>query len=243
MVGRSLIIFPAAPPSLPDITLDQVAGGSIANTTYSAFATWVIQTQDGTQWESLPGPEEVFEVSADFLLKVSLNSVPQMPYALIGWNLYITAGSIGTETQQAFGLDLDADWTEPDTGLIAGTDPPTKWGYELIFKYPGRQFPYFNPKRVGHDDLSTAGWQQSITWYVDELTTFEVPYISSDDDAWAWKQFLGSAVRRVPFDFYQDSTLESYVTLLLNDDNPAMSYRAPGLYQTKMTCRKVILTQ
>jgi hypothetical protein len=202
----------------------------------------VIQTQDGSQYESLPGPEVSFTVPPDDLFTVALTSVPQLPYALIGWNLYVSYGS-GTETQQAFGLSLATTWTlDPIVGLIAGTLAPTTWGYELIFKYPGRQFPYFSPKRFGHDDFSTAGWQQSITWYVDELTPFEVPYISADSDAWAWKQFLGSAIRRVPFDFYQESTQQSFVTLLLMDDNPQMSYRAPGLYSLKLSARKVILT-
>ena len=240
MVGRSKLIWPSAPPSLPAVVLGSTSGGTLPSETYYAYATWIIQTQEGTEYESLPGPEQSTTLGADELLLVNIQTPPQMPYAVIGWNLYVGTTS-GGETQQAFGLDLTAQWTEPTSGLISGTDAPTTWGNELIFKYPGRRFPYFSPNRHGHDDVSTAGWQQSITWYVDELLPFEVPYISLDADAWAWKQFLGSAVRRVPFDFYQDSTQQAFVTLLLTDNNPQMGYRAPGLYSVTLKCRKVIL--
>jgi hypothetical protein len=240
MVGRSKIIFPSVPYPLPAINLGSTLGGSLPSTTYFAYATWIIQTQDGTQYESPTGTEQSTTLGANDLLLVSLQSVPQLPYAVIGWNLYIST-STGTETQQAFSLPLTETWKEPVSGLISGNNPPTIWGYELVFKYPGRRFPYFSPKRFGHDDFSTSGVQQSITWYVDQLTPFEVPYISADSDAWAWKQFLGSAVQRVPFDFYQECTQQSFQTLLLMDDNPQMSYKAPGLYSLSLKCRKVIL--
>ena len=242
MAGRAMIIFPSAPVTLPTLVLGSVAGGTISGPREQwAYATWIIQTQDGTQYESLPSNEQSIAVAADYLLTAKLAYVPQFPYAVIGWNLYVS-GSSGDETQQAFGLATDATWTEPTSGIIVGTDAPTTWGYELIFKYPARKIPYFSPSWKGHDDFSTAGWQQSITWYVDELLPFEVPYISGDNDAWAWKQFLGSAIRRVPFDFYPDSTQQAYSTLLNTDSNLPMSYKAPNLYSLTLKCRKVILS-
>ena len=243
MVGRSKIVFPSVPSVLPVLTLSSIAGGAHSGPReLYAYATWIIQTQDGTQYESLPGPEVSFAVASHYLLTATIQSVPQMPYANVGWNLY-ASGSSAMETQQSFGLALSATWIQPTagTGIVVGTNPPTVWGYELIFKYPGRNFPYFSPSWHGHDDFSTGGWQQSITWYVDELMPIEVPYISADRDAWAWKQFLGAAVRRVPFDFYPDSTQQSFQTLVSMDSAPSMTYKAAGLYSLKMKCRKVIL--
>ena len=242
MVGRSLILFPSAPASLPVPVLGFVPGGSIPAVTYYAYATWIIQTQDGTQYESLPGPTQARAVADGDLLTAAISSVPTLPYAVIGWNLYATTSLVGPpETLQATNISLSGTWTEPTSGLVTGTLAPATWGYELIFKYPGRKFPYFSPKRYGHDDFSTAGWQQSITWYIDQLMPFEVPYISGDTDAWAWKQFLNSAIQRVPFDFYQDSTQQAFQTLILMDDTPQMAYKSPGLYSLKLSTRQVIL--
>ena len=237
---RSRIVFPSVPAAPPAPSLGYAAGGALAATTYYAKTTWIVETQDGLQYESLPSAETSLAVAADNVLVVSPPAPPPMPYPVIAWNVYVGASSDAEELQASM-IPLSLSWTESTTGLIAGTTPPTEFGNELIFTYPGRLFPYFDPVWHGHDEFSTAGVQQTITWYIDQLTDFEVPYIEDGADAAAWKTFLQSAIQRVPFDFYQDSTLGSFVSLLMMDSNPKMEYRYPGLYQLKLKCRKVIL--
>ncbi len=247
IAARSKIIFPTVPPVPPTLTM--VADPPGTDTVYDyGVATWVLQAPDGTQYESLPsavaGP-----VGRPGTSKLSVTAPvtpsPTTALGLIGWNLYVGENSTGTgptptlyfQSQIAIGTGFDAIPT------LSGVQPPTSWGNELIFTYPGRQFPYFNPVWKGHDDFSTAGWQQSITWYIDSLTDFEVPYIQAGTDAWAWKQFLIAALKRVPFDFYPDSTLGTFSTLINIDTNPKMAYKYPGLYSLKLKCREIILTQ
>lgn len=239
---RSKIIFPSAPPTASAPTLGSTAGGTLAATTYYVVFTWVLQTQDGTLYESPASAEASLAVSADYLLTVTAPVPPQMPYAVVGWNVYASETS-GTETLQQANIAIGTGWTEPTSGLVSGAPYPTTWGNELIFTYPGRQFPYYNPIWHGHDEFSTAGWQQSITWYVDSITDFEVPYIADGTDASAWQSFLTSAIQRVPFDFYQDSTQGTFISLILTINNPKMEYIYPGLYKLAMKARKVILTQ
>lgn len=237
---RSKLVFPSVPSVPPAPQLGYTPDGTLAATTYYGVSTWVIQTQDGSQYESTPSLESSLAVAADNLLVAVAPVPPQMPYAVIAWNFYASTSS-GTETLQASMIPIGTSWTEPTTGLVTGAAPPAGFGNVLVFTYPGRQFPYFNPKWHGHDEFSTAGWQQSITWYIDQLTDFEVPYIEDGADAEAWKQFVQSAIQRVPFDFYQDSTVDTYLSLIMMDQNPKIEYRYPGLYQLKLKCRKVIL--
>jgi hypothetical protein len=241
---RSKIIFPAQPPLVPLASCSSSAGGALPATNYLIKVTWVIQTQDGTQWESLPSEETSFAVAASNLLNVASPPNTVMPYALIGWNVYVGTTSGEEALQNSSPIAIGTPWIEPTSGLLVSLPPPTTWGNELIFTFPARNFPAFNPEWHGHDDFSTAGWQQSITWYVDKILDFSMPYIQAGNDAAAWQQFLGLAILRVPFDFYQDSTSAQFVTLLLQTPNPKLEYKSAGFYAINaLKCRQVILSQ
>lgn len=241
--ARSKIVFPSQPPLVPVPGLSSVAGGALAATTYFVRTTWVIQTQDGVQHESLPSNEDSLAVAANNLLRVASPLAVTMPFALTGWNVYI-GQTKGSETlQNSTPIAIGTAWQEPTTGLVGGPPPPASWGNTLIFTFPGKGFPYVNRDWKGHDEFSTAGWQQSITWYVDQILDFSMPYIQDGNDVAAWDLFLGTAIQRVPWDFYLDSTLANYVTVIMTSTNPKLAYKAPGLWSVDIKARQVILSQ
>lgn len=238
---RSKVVFPSQPPQVPAPVVSTISGGTLSSRTYYFKQTWVIQTQDGTTYESTASNEVSEAIAVDYLATLTSPSSVVMPYALIGYNIYVGTTS-GSETlQNSSPIDIGTNWTEPASGLIIGVAPPTTWGNELIFTYPARAIPYYMADWKGHDEYSTSGLQQSITWYVDKLVQFKMPYVASGNDASAWKQFLESAIQRVPFDFYQDSTLSTYISLILTDTKSAITYSKPGIYDITVKAREVIL--
>jgi hypothetical protein len=105
------IAAPAAP------SLMQSAGGSLGAATLYAKATYVDRTGETTA-----SSETSLAVSTGHLLTVAAPSSP--PASAIGWNVYVGAASGGETRQNAAPLALGSAWTEPPSGLIAGTAPP-----------------------------------------------------------------------------------------------------------------------
>ena len=238
---RSKIVFPSQPPQVPMPFLASVGGGALPPTTYFVRLTWVIQTQEGATHESLPSDEVAIILGANQLLKVLSPPALAMPYALVGYNVYASTVPGAERLQNASPINIGANWQEPVGGLGAGLPPPHSWGATLVFTFPGREFPYSNREWKGHDEFSYAGLQQSITWYVDRILDFRLPYIQDGIDVAAWDQFLAVAVRRIPWDFYLDSTQAQYQTVIMMDANPKLAYYAPGLWTASITARRAIL--
>jgi hypothetical protein len=239
----SKIVYPSQPPQVPPPVLSYVAGGSLAVPEYFVKITFVIQTQDGVLHESLPSNESVLAVPANNLLSVASPSAILMPYALVGWNVYVSAASGDEELQNSTPIAIGTNWQEPVSGLVAGVPPPTTWGNTLVFTFPGRNFPYSNRDAKLHDEFSTAGWYQGIVWYVDNLWDFSMPYVKDGNDVAGWDQFLAYAVQRGAWDFYLDSTQSTYLTLIMTTMNPKLAYKAPGLWSVDVRARQVILQQ
>jgi hypothetical protein len=112
-------------------------------------------------------------------------------------------------------------------------------GTSFTFPYP-RNFPAFLLQRYGKDTLSGAGLQQSMTQFVDVQFDFSVPWIANAM-ATTWFNFLMSAIRRVPFDFYPDVTQTSYFTLLLMDDAAGLAYKTAGQYELKTVKVRILI--
>jgi hypothetical protein len=239
----SKIIFPSQPPQVPPPVLSYVSGGALIVPKYFVKITWVIQTQDGVLHESLPSNESSLAVPADNLLVVASPSAILMPYALVGWNVYVGAAPGFEVLQNSSPIAIGTSWQESAPGLVTGAPPPTVWGNTIIFTFPGRNFPYTNRDAKIHDEFSTAGVQQSICWYVDNIMDFSMPYVQDGNDVAGWDQFLAYAVQRCPWDFYRDSTQSQYVTLIMTTTNPKLAYRAPGLWTVDIKARQAILTQ
>ncbi len=106
------IAAPAAP------TLAQVAGGSLAATTYYAKVTYV-----NAAGETLPSAEASLAVAANNLLQVAS---PAAVHGATGWNVYVSIAT-GTETKQngSTPLVMGTNWTEPTTALVAGAALPS----------------------------------------------------------------------------------------------------------------------
>jgi hypothetical protein len=107
------VVAPGAP------GLGQTPGGTMGATTYYVKITWVIPSG-----ESLPSTETSKAVSANNLLTVT--NPAGAPGSATGFNVYVST-STGTETKQngSNPVSIGATWTEPTTGLISGSAPPT----------------------------------------------------------------------------------------------------------------------
>lgn len=102
--------------------LSQVAGGTIAATTYFVKITYV-----NANGETLGGTEASLAVSLNNLLVVA--SPPQSgagSLAATGYNVYVST-TTGTETKQngSTPIPIGVSWTEPTTGLVAGAALPS----------------------------------------------------------------------------------------------------------------------
>lgn len=101
---------PAAP------ALSQVAGGTLAATTYYVKTTYV-----DAAGETPPSTEASLAVAVNNLLQVAS---PATVAGATGYNVYVSTAS-GAETKQNTSpIALGTAWSEPSTGLVAGTTPP-----------------------------------------------------------------------------------------------------------------------
>ncbi len=98
-------------------SLTQVAGGTLAATTY-----YVRVTETTANGETTGSTEQSVAVSINNVLVVTV-PVFSNP-AVTGANIYVSTSS-GTETLQATGITSGAPWTEPTTGLVSGAALPT----------------------------------------------------------------------------------------------------------------------
>lgn len=111
----SLVSQPLASPSAPMLTSS--AGGTLAATTYYVVITYVTATG-----QTLPSAESSLGVAADYLLSVA--SPPAISGA-IGWNVFVGTTSGGETLQNSSTIPIGTSWTEPTSGLVSGTAPPT----------------------------------------------------------------------------------------------------------------------
>lgn len=111
--------------------LGQAAQGSLAATTYYVKTTFV-----NSVGETLASTEASLAVSASNVLQVT---APDPIVNATGWNVYVSTAT-GTETKQnASPLTFGTIWTEPTTGLIAGSALPTNNTTALCTVSPASQ--------------------------------------------------------------------------------------------------------
>jgi len=107
------LVTPASP------TLSSIAGGALGAATNYVRIT-IVETSMG---ETLASIETSLALAASQLLVVPAPSKPSTANA-VGWNVYVGTAS-GTETKQnSSTLAFGTAWTEPTTGLIAGSALP-----------------------------------------------------------------------------------------------------------------------
>jgi hypothetical protein len=103
-----------APPAAP--TLSSVAGGALAATTYYVKISYKSSTG-----ETLASSESSLAVAANNLLQVTS---PPPATGAVGWDVYVST-TTGAETEQNLSpIAIGTNWTEPTTGLSAGTGLP-----------------------------------------------------------------------------------------------------------------------
>jgi hypothetical protein len=106
-----------AAPATPVPT--QAAGGALGATTYYVKTSYVTQTGG----ESLLSAEASIAASANNVITVPS---PAAETGAVYWKVYVSntaGGGSGTETMQAY-LPVGTAWTEPTSGLIAGSALP-----------------------------------------------------------------------------------------------------------------------
>jgi hypothetical protein len=120
LTRRPLINAPStagiAPPVAP--TLSAVAGGALAATKYFAAVTYV--TSLG---ETPASSETVLAVAANSLLQVAAPALDFKGLAT-GYNVYVSAASGAEIKQNTTPIAIGTPWTEPTSGLVAGTAMP-----------------------------------------------------------------------------------------------------------------------
>lgn len=107
--------LPPAAPAAP--TLTSTAGGTITGATYYAKVTYV-----GAFGQTEPSGETSGAVSTNNLLVVDS---PSAATDATGYNVYV-ATATGAETlQNSSPIAIGTNWTQPTTGLVTGSTPPT----------------------------------------------------------------------------------------------------------------------
>lgn len=224
------IVYPSYPsvPAAP--TLSQVAGGALGSRTY-----YVRLTYDTPYGETPWGAEASFTVSASNLLKVTSPVNSSGASFSTGWNVYVST-TTNTETEQnLIVIDIGTDWTEPTTGLIVGPTPPSNWGTTLNFLHQPRHVPGFSLNGIRHDNRASSGVQEVIYERTDDSLNFDMEYIATGTDIAAWSDFIRSAIKGYPFDYYPDGTLIDFVSCFLDTNDSEARYKFPGYYDMKLS--------
>lgn len=103
------------PPVAP--TLGSTAGGSLAATTYYAAISYVT-----AQGETVLSPTVSLAVAANNLLTVAS---PALRAGATGWNLYAGTAANSLTKQNSGQIGIGSSYTEPTSGLVVGSAPPT----------------------------------------------------------------------------------------------------------------------
>ena len=107
---------PIAPPAAP--TLSQVVSGALAATTYFAKVAYVLANGKITT----PSAESSLAVLINNVLVITSPTAPPAYVNAVGWIPYVST-TTGTETSQSGTIAFGTNWQEPNTGLIAGSNP------------------------------------------------------------------------------------------------------------------------
>lgn len=168
-----------APPGNAPV-LGQSAGGTLAATTY-----YVKYTYNNSYGESMPSAETSLAVSLNNVLTV--NSPGNIyggrcPGNLTTYNVYVSTSS-GTETKQVTGEACNTTWTEPTTGLIAGSALPTaNTAYGAFLTASSTYGPY-------SEDLHGSGGSRVFYATGNGQGASEVQFGTNDSggaDEWTW---------------------------------------------------------
>jgi len=218
------ILYPSTPtiPSAP--SLSQAAGGALAGRTYKVRLTYVTPYGE-TTW----GAEATLVIDANKLITVASPAASGGPAYSTGYNVYATSGGSGTETKQnASAIDIATDWTEPASGLIAGTAPPASWGATLTFRYPPRFKPSYADESIRHDNVASSGVKEVIYERTDDFIEFDMEWILAADRS-AWQAFLAYALQGGAFDFYPDATDSDFDPYVLENMDARLAWKAPSV--------------
>jgi len=140
------------PPAAP--ALSSVAGGTLAAATYNVVITYV-----GSVGETTPSPQASLAVAVNNLLRVAS---PAATTGATGYNVY--AGTGASLTQQASGIAIGTSWTEPTTGLVAGSAPPTGNSTALVLVTDLREHTEDNDP--GSANLSLKGGKAKMSYWL-----------------------------------------------------------------------------
>jgi len=218
------ITYPSTPtlPAAP--ALLQVAGGALGGRTYYVRLTYQTQFAE-TPW----GAESSLAIDAGKLLKVTSPAGSGGGAFATGYNVYAGTGS-GTETKQnATPILIGTDWTEPDTGLIAGAAPPTTWASTtLTFRYPPRFKPSYAKSAVRHDNVASSGVKEVVYERTDNFIEFDMEWILAADRA-GWQSFLDFALEGGAFDYYPDASLSAFDAYVFENMDARLAWKAPSV--------------
>lgn len=115
---------------------------------------------------------------------------------------------------------------------------PSGGSNTLTFTRQPRMVPFDVRKAVRHDNDASSGVRESIYERTDVFLTFTMEYVNIGSDVAAWDTFIQSAEQGIPFDYYPDQTLGSFVTYTLAATDWTAKYKQLGIYTFDMNLRK-----
>ena len=111
----------------------------------------------------------------------------------------------------------------------------------LNFTSAPRQQPGYSKNAVRHDNISTAGFRESVLERIDIFLELNVNYIQAGNDLAGWSAFLDTALTGAPFAYYPDASQPAFINCLLEDTGETVAYMAPGVYSVKVKFRQQVL--
>jgi len=229
------ILYPSQPPIPAAPSVSTTSGGTQPVRTYYVSVTYVT-----LQGESLSSPETVAAVLANSLLVVTSPATPNYldaPSFPTQYNVYIATASGAERLQTATPIALGTNWQEPTSGLIPGQLAPTGWGTLLKLSLPPRMLPYGEGEAERSDAISASGLVQTIFLWSSEYASFEMQWLARGQEAAAWQDFLKTAIKGTPFDYYPDADAPQYSTYFSTEKAYKQPYKSVGRYNTSVRWR------
>lgn len=108
----------------------------------------------------------------------------------------------------------------------------------LNFVSPPSQQPGYLKAALRHDNISTAGIQESVLERIDRQFEIHLEWIRTGADLQNWGAFLDHALTGAPFAYYPDASQSAYVNGVLVETETRIDNKAPGIYALTLRFRE-----
>ena len=103
---------------------------------------------------------------------------------------------------------------------------------------PANKEPLGEQQAQRHDSIASIGYLQTVTERIDTFLNLEFPVVPLSDMA-SWQEFLDFALPGGIFNYYLDSTVNSYTQYTLESIDWKTKRIAPGFYSVTLKFRQL----